>query len=230
MACGTNDLVLLPFFKELKSSGLIDYLELHIKSNATIKQLRDWQNTGLVKYIHSENGGRAEFVKEYLDMAIDVWTLSPYKGIIFDIGISGEAYDLTSDELNWGKCLLPENMPYKTSFGDICVGYMPSEMPKTFTFDVSHAWITANQLHLDPKQLVLDFLKLKPSHIHLTDCYGTNDHLVMGTGEIDWQFVLDNLPKKITVTIETDNVREYRRENIKKDLLFFKALYDSKDR
>jgi hypothetical protein len=227
-ACGTNDLVLLPYFKQLQEEELLDFLELHVKSNVTFKQLDEWRKSNLVKYVHPENGGRANFVEEYMNITIDFWTLSDFEGIVFDPGIVGESFDLTKvDEFH---SLFPENMPYKTSFGDICVGYMPSEMPKQFTLDVSHAWITAYQLKLDAKELVKDFLKKKPSHIHVTDCFATRDHLIMGTGEIDWGFVVNNLPEDITVTIETDHALDFRRENIKKDLMFFRNIYNGKNK
>ena len=229
VACGSDDLNLLHFFKQLKRQGLLDYLELHVKPHITVGQIQKWRRSKLVDFLHPENGRRGNFVKRYLDIAVDTFMLSNVNGIVFDPGIKGDCFDLKSIGHNIldAHNLFPENMPYKTSLGDVCVGYMPSEMPEDFTFDISHAWIAANQLGLDQRKLVRDFFDTGPSHFHITDCKGESDHLLLGTGEIDWEFVINLLPNVTNVTIETDNVAENRTENIVKDLNFFRRMRES---
>lgn len=227
MACGSNDITLMPFFKRLYTDGLLDFLELHIKPNIMVKQVQAWKRFGLVKYVHPENGGRGNFVQDFMDIALDVMAISSWKKIVFDPGIVGECLETDAPIPDVSAIFLPENMPYKTSLGDVCVNFMPSEMPRRFTFDVSHAWITATQLNLDHKKLIKDFIDMKPSHFHITDCRGTMDHMILGMGDIDWSYVVPLMPEHITVTIETDNLLKGRKENIIKDLKFFRGVCES---
>jgi hypothetical protein len=233
-ACGSNDLKMVPFFKKLNEEGLLDFLELHIKPNITVRQVQQWReiftkdNEFFVTHIHPENGDRGNYVEKYMNIAVDVSTICPFDSIVFDPGIVGDSFKGKEKNpklsLEW---ILEENMPYKTSFGDECVSYMPSEMPCFFTFDISHAWITANQLKLDNRKLVKDFFDEMPQHFHVTDCKGETDHLLLGTGEIDWSYVVPLFPNDATITIETDNITKTRKEDIVKDLTFFRRLCES---
>ncbi len=230
-ACDTGDVAYIQFFQKLKSEGLLDFLELHIKSNVTVNQLQDWGKTGLVKYIHAETGGMGEFMPKYLETAETSYnflrTTGEILGVIVHMGLDKQNIDFKTIE--FPEYVLLENMPYMSSFKEKMCGYLPETMCKNFVFDFAHAWMTAKKLNMKPREFILKFMDLKPRHFHLTDCLNELDHLVLGTGEIDLPWIMGVLPMDATLTIETDNIiKEYRKENIIKDLMSVRLKYEAR--
>lgn len=230
-ACDTNDVTYIPFFTKLKEKGLLDFLELHTKSNMTLVQLTEWAKTGLVKYIHAETGGLGEFVPKYLEQAEYSYNfLSNYneiKGIVVHLGLERQNVDFS--KIKFPNYIIPENMPYFSSFKEKMVGYSPKSFSGNFTFDFAHAWMTSRTCKMDARIFINRFLSKKPAHFHLTDCLDQLDHLVLGTGELDYEWAINQLPKDATLTLETDNImKEYRKENIIKDLTIARKVYENR--
>jgi len=230
-ACDTGDVAYIQYFQKLKSEGLLDFLELHIKSNATVNQLQDWGKTGLVKYIHAETGGMGEFMTKYLETAETSYnflrTTGEILGVIVHMGLDKQELDFS--KIDFPDYVLPENMPYMSSFKEKMYGYLPEIMCKNFTLDIAHAWMTAKSLKLDTYEFLDKFFDLKPKHFHITDCLGDLDHLVLGTGGLDITWAISKIPNDATLTIETDDtLKEYRKENILKDLIFARSRYENR--
>jgi hypothetical protein len=230
VSIGSADLDLIPKLRNLQSKGKLDYVELYILPDVKIVDLVAWQHTGLVKYAHAPHGPKAELIPEFLDIGIlSTGTLDTDR-VVFDPGIKKQSKQELPEDLPEVCCigkrikLFPENMPYITSLGDESICVWPDEMPKRFTLDFAHATIAAYQVGLSATELISAFINKRPSHFHITDCRKEEDHLALGTGDLNYKFIRKQLSKfkNPTVTIETDHEpRESHLERIESDLNFF---------
>lgn len=120
------------------------------------------------------------------------------------------------------KRILIENMPKVGLFNELMVGYSPEEISKLmnskfgFCFDLNHSIKAAISLKKDYKKYVQEFLKLQPFYFHISDGRLNNEkdeHLPIGTGEYDFEFLMQCLPSKYIsfVTLETPrmNLRSF---------------------
>lgn len=73
---------------------------------------------------------------------------------------------------------------------------------KKFCFDLGHAILTAKLLKLNPKKIVKDFLKLKPSHFHINGIKGKKDHFSFKDNKVDLKPFLKLYPKNAEITLE----------------------------
>ena len=89
-------------------------------------------------------------------------------------------------------------------------------LPLYITLDVGHA-NTVSQL-----QPFLEFMKDRILHIHLHDNKGSNDdHMVVGTGTIDWELLKSNLDlDNITAVIEANTLADAKSSLISARQLF----------
>ncbi len=219
--CGSNDTNLIEFLQKEKEAGEIDYVELYLLPDVKFKEILAWENSGLpIKVIHAAHGPAAEVVPENIEMTLSFASrfLHP-DWIIFDAGI-----DRTFNLWQWQeRGVIPETMPTVTLLGSLSSLSMPDEVNGLFCLDFSHAWITANILHVNPRDLIKEFLLKGPSHFHVTDCRGTKeDHLPIGFGEVDFSFVLSTIPSDSTVTIETEHAMLNREDRMLADIRKFR--------
>lgn len=95
---------------------------------------------------------------------------------------------------------------------------------KGFLFDLSHAFVTANHLSLEPIEIIKKFLKLRPKHFHIS---GQNkdskedQHLSFQNkkANLPYQEILKLYPKNAEITLEvTTNIKktEYDLEFIRR--------------
>jgi len=220
ISVGSDDYNLIPVLESYRHYGILDYVELYIQPDVKLFDLMEWNKAeSLIGYIHAPHGPYADFKPEYLDLAYSAYSVLKnshgISEIVFDPGIKENKF-FSTDSL-----MIPENMPYMTTLGDKGVMVFPEQMPKYFVFDFAHAWITATQTGRKPKELIKEFMALRPLHFHLTDVYGSKDHLPLGDGEIDLKFIKSVLLETASITIETDNLLLHRDDIIESDLLRF---------
>ncbi len=95
-----------------------------------------------------------------------------------------------------------------------------------FCLDVAHAWVVAVNLGKDPKKMIRQFLRLKPTHFHVLDSrkLKIDVHAHLGEGLMDVYFFRDVIQKylkknKATVILET----LYNIDKNKKEIAFMKS-------
>ncbi len=96
-----------------------------------------------------------------------------------------------------------------------------------FCLDLAHAWVVAYNLGKDPKQMIKDFLKLKPKHFHVLDSTKEkkDDHIGLGDGILDIEFFRDVLKEyskkhEVMISLETP----YNSQKNKKEIEFMKSI------
>ncbi len=96
-----------------------------------------------------------------------------------------------------------------------------------FCFDLAHAWVVAYNLGIEPKQMIKDFLKLKPKHFHVLDSSNEkkDDHINLGNGVLDIEFFRDVLKEyskkhETMISLETP----YNLPKNKKEISFMKSI------
>lgn len=201
VAIGTSRIDLIPFLELSYSNGVIDYVELYVEPQITVYQLKLWRKVPFIKIVHATHGEKSEFSLPYFDM-----TLFIINSRLLNQNIDYIVYHpfLIGDFKTQDKMCILENMPYWI-LGEESGYALPQDMPRKFCFDFSHAWVTAEFLHQNPKELIRQFIKQKPCHFHLIDTNENSDHLTLGTGIMDLDFIAELIPEKATVTIETDS-------------------------
>lgn len=209
-ACGTNDVELIPFLRHLKNKGMIDYVELYARTDATFIDLQKWIDSDLVGTIHAPHDERAGFLNNFLiyghKIASHIGEYAPIAPlrIIVDAGCVGDedVFKIAS------KQVFVENMPYISKTGELFKGVYPSEFANVnLCLDLAHAWIAATHLQERPKSFIRDFLNLKPKHIHFTDSSlaWTDDHSALGIGVVDLKWCLRHIEPDAWLTLETDH-------------------------
>lgn len=126
-----------------------------------------------------------------------------------------------------------ENMPALGIHQEAAIGYVPEQIKKfmeignySFCLDFTHAVKAATSLKKDYKELIKEFLKLRPkmAHISGTDVFSEIDaHLDLNQGSFDLNFIKNSLKEsKIEfLTLETP-----KSEGLKNDIKN-KSLLDS---
>lgn len=138
--------------------------------------------------------------------------------------------------------ILIENMPKVGINDEKMIGFTPEQIKELmgnkfgFCLDFNHAIKAAISLKKDYKEYIKDFLKLNPKMFHISDGTlnnGKDEHLSIGEGEYDFDFLTDCIKKSDTqyMTLETPkiNLRFLKEdmENIKKlkSILFPKKSF-----
>ncbi len=99
-----------------------------------------------------------------------------------------------------------------------------------FCLDIGHCFCSANAQNIEPYEYLKEFLKFNPKLYHLTDndFYSPIDkHLHFGEGNFDIEKILNYLPNRAKVTLETvknsqNNLNDYiKRCSICKKIRFY---------
>lgn len=114
------------------------------------------------------------------------------------------------------KRILIENMPKVGINDEKMIGYNPNQIKElighkfSFCLDLNHAIKAAASLDIHYKDLIEDFLGLKPKLFHIADGianYEKDEHLNFGQGNYDIELIMDLVKKysenKICITLET---------------------------
>lgn len=109
---------------------------------------------------------------------------------------------------------LIENKPKIGGGGELCVGYNPNDIKLIakdvgmgICLDYGHAICSAIAENVDYKEVIMQFLSLQPSLIHLSDGWKEtldDDHLHLGKGNYDLDWFLKSIKNDSWILIETN--------------------------
>lgn len=220
---GSNDVYLISFLKYLIQDGLLDYVELYIQPNITVKEVMTWREANLELNFHAPHDERAEMTLSYIQLAKQVRDLLNENGfIVANAGIENwEAFN----KFDLGEDVLVENMPLFTTKGERGAFSKPTQAPKNFCLDIAHAYSTATLLHEDPIEFIRYFLAKEPKHLHVADMKDihVDEYATMGKGRLPLKKIVPLLPDT-TITVEVDHLASNREENIISDLKTFRQI------
>ena len=214
-----GNLNLIPKWKEMKIP--FDIHAPHFAHDMNLSK-SDHEQSNYEKYIE---------VKEYAD-ALGADT------IVFHGGINGDYKETARQIKNFNdKRIIIENKPYqplRMGPDNKCIGSKYEELKFIienancgFCLDIGHAICSANSQGIDPYKYVEQLVTLNPKRIHLSDI-DTNSkydqHLNYGQGNLDFERILNIIPKDINITIETTKSSKENLEDYKNDTMFLSNM------
>lgn len=228
VSCGSNDTNLIGFLFRLVQRGQLDYVELYIRPDASLKQLVDWADSGLVQVVHCPHDDHGNTPPGYLDLGTTAGRIVQAEYAVYDVGtiVNNRHPTITSYHNNF--TVLPENMPYFNSLGERCGFSHPDNTPLKFSFclDFTHAWVTANLLGENPDTIIAGFMAMTPKHLHLsgTDREIADTHCPLDQSlyhfDVDLVFakLMGRVGDNIRLTVETNHETPNRELAIENDL------------
>lgn len=232
--------------KKLYNEGVFDYIELYIVPNY-IDKLKIWERVNIPfdihapHYAHGMNLSKKDFreenykkyleVKEYAD-ALNAST------IIFHGGSGGDYRETTEQILKFNDSrILIENKPYKTLEFVNEPYYVGSRIEELqyiiknancgFCLDIGHCICAANSFNIEPYSYIEKMLSLNPSRIHLSDIHidtELDEHLNYSFGNLDFNKIIEILPKNISITIETNKKSKEKLGDFEEDIFYLKKI------
>ena len=234
--------------KKLYEQGLCQYIELYIIPNS-LNKIDLWKNLHsefkipfIIHAPHFREGvnlasreckpKNMALAKEAIEFA-DVLNS---KYIIFHPGIAGDIKETVSqfNELNDDRILV-ENKPYYVIPGNfVCNGATIDEIKFVldntnvgFCLDIGHAICAANALKIEPMEYIKKFLEFKPKMFHLADnkidsIY--DKHFHFGQGDLPIKNILNLLPDKSLITVETFKDFKNSLEDFERDMEIIKNV------
>ncbi|MDD5676267.1 MAG: TIM barrel protein [Chitinivibrionales bacterium] len=215
--------------QELFKKKVFDYIELFTEPNSFKHYGSQWKDIGIPFVLHAPHSMQDFNLslqdhqcknKTYCEeIQLYVKLLHP-DFVIFHPGIIGTAQE-TVRQINLLKIEFPdifkkallENKPKIGLNHERCIGADPEELKEIieqtqtgFCLDFGHAICYAASEGLDYQAAINRFLQYSPSIFHLYDGLTTsfNDgHMHLGTGNFDLSWLVENIPHKASVTIET---------------------------
>ena len=237
---------------ELYGKKILDYLELYVVPGSATEYLSKWEEVNLPIILHAPHSNAGfnlslkdvGFKNRSLIREVEVFreALNP-KSVIFHPGTNGSMEE-TIRQVNMFKNEFPglfdlavmENKPKMGLNGEICVGASPEEMKKAldetelgFCLDIGHAICYAAWGKMEYKNIIDQFIKLKPKMYHLSDGdvrSQTDMHLNFGKGNFDLQKIIRMIPQDAYVSIETNKRSQTDLDDFKEDALYFRMHAD----
>lgn len=231
---------------ELFHRGICDYFELFYVpgSEQLVQKWAQLQIPAVVHAPHTVKGLNPAISSAYLEnlcLARETFLCAETLKadmIIFHPGMGGTVEETIRQLRGFGHTsrMVIENKPYQ-SLNDatlLCRGSSPEEMEHItlstgtgFCLDVGHAICSANSIRRDPFDYLGEFLKLKPSILHLSD--GIFDsvidsHLNYGKGNFPLKELLSLLPKDVPLSVETNKNYPDSLRDFEEDVLFLRSL------
>lgn len=224
---------------KLYNKGYFSYLELFVVPSSYNNYISLWKDINIPFIIHaphymtgmnlacnankSKNMILADEAKKYAD------TLKA-DTIIFHSGINGDTNETAKQlkEIAESRAVI-ENKPYfGIGEGLICNGYSPEEIKMVmdytgagFCIDIGHAICAANGIKVNVDEYLNNFLSLNPSMFHISDgdYAGVYDsHLHFGDGSFNINYLLNLIPEKSLISIETNKDSKENLNDFAKDI------------
>lgn len=222
----------------LYNDGVFDYIELYVVPD-TLETIEKWKKLNIPFIIHCPHFAhgfnlakkeKKESNRKIFDEVQKFTDELNASNIVIHGGIDGCIEETASQLANYNEPrALIENKPYvalpNRMGGEFCRGYNIDEIKLVmnaskcgFCLDFGHAICAANSLKIEPYSYINDFIKLSPTMYHLTDIediasvYDSHPHI--GTGQLDVKRILNLIPKKKNITVETiknskDNLNDF---------------------
>ena len=237
----STNLNYIPIVRDLFARKIFDYVELFTVpgSMATIVHWKESQIPFVLHAPHSAAGlnpGDCSCKDANLELVAQVdaffQSLSP-EFVIFHPGVNGTVEESIKQFSQFGRRFpnmyektVIENKPKVGVNNEDCLGASVEEMRmllqetgRGFCFDSTHAICYAQSAQLPWKNVLNDFLLLKPSMFHVCDGkYAPKDaHYHLGDGEFDLAYIIGMLPSSAVVSLETpkdskDNLNDFIRD------------------
>ncbi len=231
--------------KRLYIENVFDYIELYIVPGH-LDKIDKWTELNIPFDIHAPhsahgmNLSKKELFDNNYQLYLETKQYADVLGaeiIVFHGGVDG-TIEQTIEQLSSfnDRRILIENKPYKVMpfiQGKRYVGTIPTDIILTmnqtgygFCFDVCHALCVEKSLGMKPYSLCSEFVKLNPLRVHLSDhklSEELDSHLNYGKGQIDFSYILKQLPKNIAITIETQKACSTNLDDFISDVNFLKA-------
>jgi deoxyribonuclease IV len=235
----------------LYEQKVYDYIELFVVPGS-LNYLPLWQKLNIPFILHAPhsyvglNPSNLKFKIQnlkLLNQVEDYRKLLNPKYIIFHPGIEGQLSE-TIRQFNLFKERYPElfstalieNKPAVGLNGEICVGCSPDdiltiqhEAGMEFCYDVGHSIYYANNTKQSWNRVFKEFLNINPNMFHLSDgdINASKDmHLNFGKGDFDLKWIINNLPIRAQVSIETEKNDLLHLDDFKQDINYLKELYN----
>ena len=135
------------------------------------------------------------------------------------------------------KRFLIENMPRVGPNGEKMIGYLSAQIKELIAgtdaglcLDFGHAVKAATSLNYGYKDVINDFLKLKPKLFHISDGDQTDkdDHLDIGTGSFDikyFNYCIENNQSKL-ITLETPRGSQVSLDDDLENISILRSMWD----
>ncbi len=235
---------LIPEAKRLIDKDIFHYVELLIVPGTEISPFRRIKLPYIIHIAHDNFGvnisdrEKEAFNLGVINNCIEWADMLNAKYLILHPGFGKiETTKKFLEKIN-DKRILIENMPMVGLNNEKMIGYTPEQVKELkenkfgFCLDFGHAIKAAISLKKDYKKFIKEFLKLNPKILHIADGTfnsGKDEHLNIGEGEYDFNFLKECLEKSnieyITMETPRTNLNSLKEdlENLKKlkSILFF---------
>jgi deoxyribonuclease IV len=228
----STNLRYIPIARELFSRQVFDYIELFTVPGS-IETLPLWNDLAVPYILHAPHtyagldpsvaASRALNIELVAQVDQFFQALSPAH-VIFHPGVHGQVSESISQFRSFGykfpvmyEKVLIENKPLIGLREETCLGAAPDEMRRIldatgrgFCLDFGHAICYAVAAGKEWKQVLAEFLKLRPSMYHLCDGHFTvkDAHEHLGAGEFDLPYLIQLIEDGKPVSLETKRDRQ----------------------
>lgn len=227
----STNLQYIPIARELFAKKVFDYIELFTVPGS-IGSLAHWKQLAIPYILHaphsyaglnpSDVNSRVANTELVGQAEVFFNALSPAH-IIFHPGIKGELSESIAQFKIFGdkfpamyEKVIIENKPLIGLHDETCLGASPEDVKRLlestgrgFCLDFGHAICYSVAAGKDWKNVLAEFLKLKPSMYHLSDGFYTvkDAHEHLGTGEFDLPYLVQLIGNNKHVSLETKRNR-----------------------
>jgi len=217
---------LIEYAKKLIIGDIFQYIELTTIPNTRLEPFLDLAIPYII-HITTENHGLNIADPKIKDYNLDLINECICRADELEAKylVLHPGYGSLNDSLDFldsiiDKRILIENMPKKGINDEEMIGYNPAQIKElignkfSFCLDLNHAIKAATSLNIDYKDLIEDFLELKPKLFHIADGridYEKDEHLNFGQGNYDLNYLMDivkDYSRKNTsyITLETPKI------------------------
>ena len=221
------------FFNKIKED--IDFIEIMAVKGAKYEWLKNWKKSVVIHHEHSgfgvnfANPKKRKTNLQSMKWAQKLATKFKAKKIIVHPGHveSGECHlaeTIKQLEPLKDKRIILENLIYSTkqfymfAYNKEQLNVLCKKLGTGICFDLSHAVISANELHIKPEEYLKKLATLPVKHIHICDGRleePVDVHYHIGDGNFPIKKYLKCFPKGIDVTLETQRDPNKARNDIK---------------
>lgn len=214
--------------RELFERKIFDYVELFTVPGSSAS-IAVWEKQPWPYVLHAPHShtGLNPSIAKLLDSNLKLMgevaqfarALNPLQ-VIFHPGVDGSATETIAQfqhyraqEPDLFDKVLVENKPVQGLNNETCVGALPKELETIaresgmgICLDFGHACAAAVSTNTSEEDIIAQFLALSPVMFHISDGHRGNvldEHLHLGAGDHDLEWMVNQVPENGLVTIET---------------------------
>jgi deoxyribonuclease-4 len=244
----STNLNYIPIIRDLFDRKIFDYIELFTVPGS-LETVAYWKSLDIPFVLHAphsavglnpgDNARREDNSELVRQVDVFFHALSP-EFVIFHPGVDGSLDEAIAQFRFYGERfpamyqkIVIENKPQRGLNDEKCLGASPREIDQLlkgtgrgFCFDSTHAICYAQSAKLPWKNVLKDFMLLKPVIFHICDGhYAEKDaHLHLGDGEYDLDHIIRMLPLDGMVSLETPKDSRDNLNDFIKDVGIFRSF------